>query len=780
MERTYCFGCGAEVPPSPVPGMSICTNCRFEASPEAQVWLVRHGDQNPQGPFPRAVIEDRIQRGLLAPGDEVSRPEGPWKTLDVHEDFRAWFCPGDARLEMRVQAAHSRSRIQQRADWRSRRRILIVGSLCVVTLGVSIGAWKTGAFVAPPDWIEATSATTGRAWDSLASLLGRARSEEEAARTLQAASELPGQDVVAALGLPDDRAPARLHYVRGRATLLASPTGSSEDAIRELEAAAAADPRNIQVLAALVEAWASTQAAHPERAERTIALVSRVNALDPESPAAAGARAALALAGGSFAEALAQADRCVALDPNNLGCQAHRARALMALERWSDARATWAGLTTRAPHVPSWGFALATTDVEDGRFRSARGRLDGLLARWPADPRLLALSTRIAWLTGDWLRARDDGTLALVGDPTDLDTRILAVQAALSANTPDEALTLLAPALSGSLDRAQHRTLFLLASHARRLAGDAPGAVEAARLSIGTEPSWAPGALALALAHLQAGDLTAAETDLKEADTRDLPSSEASNVLVAQGRIYLDQARPKAALASFERAVEVDPDNPAARLGLAETFLVLANGQRALQAVRDIALTVLEAHEARPPFHLCPLPPRDPEPLLEGLAGLTASDPTLEPAVLRAQGMIHQLSGDPARARPLLEQALKKDRQDAAARAMLGRLDMAQERWEEADGHLTALLVNPEFEALSSALLGSVRSMEGRDTDALSLLKRAVKISDRTGTFHRLLAAVLFHSGDAAAGLEQARRAWELDPQDWKARRIVLLQGPEA
>ena len=34
MERTYCFGCGAEVPPSPVPGMSICANCRFEASPE--------------------------------------------------------------------------------------------------------------------------------------------------------------------------------------------------------------------------------------------------------------------------------------------------------------------------------------------------------------------------------------------------------------------------------------------------------------------------------------------------------------------------------------------------------------------------------------------------------------------------------------------------------------------------------------------------------------------------------------------------------------------------
>jgi tetratricopeptide (TPR) repeat protein len=780
MERTYCFGCGAEVPPAPVPGMSICANCRFEATPETQVWMVRHGDQAPQGPFPRGVIEDRIQRGLVASTDEVTRPDGPWKPFDVHEDFRAWFCPGDARLEMRLQAIQSRTRIQKNDDSRIRRRVLIVVATCLVAIGVSIGAWKTGAFVAPASWIDTLSSFTSRSWDRAASLLGRARSEEQAARALQAEGELPGQDVIAALHALKEGVPARLHFVRGRSALLASPVDPPDEAIRQLEAAAAGDPKNVQILAALVEGWASTLKDHPERTEATLAIVSRVNALEVEGPAGAGARASLALAGGSYAEALAQADRCIALDPDNLGCQAHRARALMELDRWAEARTTWVGLTTKAPHVPSWGFALAATDTEDGRLRSARGRVDGLLASWPTQPAILALSARIAWSTGDWTRARDDGALALASDPSDVQTRILAVQAALSAGTPVEARELLGPALDDSMEKEARRTILLLDSHARRLDQDNAGAIAAATQALGGEPAWAPGALALALAHQQDEDLPAAEAALKDADTTGLPPSEAANVHVALGRIYLDQERPKAAIASFERAVEVDPDNPAARLGLAETYLVLANGPRALQAVRDAAMTVLEQQKARPPFLLCPLPARDPKTLLEGLSGLTTSDPSLEASVARAQGIVHFLTGEPARARPLLELALKRDRQDAAARVVLGRMAMAEERWVDADALLTPLLVNPECEALSAALLGFVRFSEARPADALSLLKRAVKLSDGTGTFHRLLAEVLFRTDDAAAGLEQARRAWQLDPQDWQARRVVLLYGPEA
>ncbi|MBN1336947.1 MAG: tetratricopeptide repeat protein [Deltaproteobacteria bacterium] len=760
--------------------MPICPNCRFEANPDIQAWMVRRGGQSAQGPFTRSVIEERIQQGQVEASDEVSRPDGPWKTFDTHEDFRAWFCPGDARLERRIQSIQSRDRNQVRKSWRARRRTLAVVGICIGAIGVSIGAWHTRAFVAPPEWIDSVQSFVGDTWGRALSLLGRARSEDHAARALQAQETLPGQEVIARLGPPRDNAPARLHFVRGRAALLSAPGTPPDHAIQELEAAAAADPENLQILAALVEGWASTVTVHPERNEATVALVSRIVSLDEDAPATSMARAALALASGSFPDALAQADRCLAIDPTNLGCQALRGRALMGLNRWSEARLAWIGLTGRAPHIPSWGFALAASDVEDGRFRSARGRLEGLLASWPNEPDLLALSARIAWLTGDWKRARDDATRALAGRPTDLPTRLLAVRGALAEGTPDEALGLLDAALDDLTNQEERRTLHLLASHARRLAGDTAGAAEAARQALGDEPSWGPGALALALAQLQEGDTSSAEVTLKEAYADDLSPSDASNVHVALGRVYLDQSRPKAAVASFERAIEVDPYNAEARLGLAETYLVLSNGPRALQVLRDIAMMVLEQRESQPPFRLCPLPARDSTPLLEGLEALVQSDPSLEMPVASARGIVHLLSGDPDAAVLLLKEVLRKDRQDAAARAMLGRHAMAEERWLDADALLTPLLVNPECEALSAALLGSVRSAVGRHTDALLLLRRAVKLSDGTGTYHRLLAEALFRSGDTSTGLEQARRAWQLDPEDWKARRAVLLYGPEA
>lgn len=200
---------------------------------------------------------------------------------------------------------------------------------------------------------------------------------------------------------------------------------------------------------------------------------------------------------------------------------------------------------------------------------------------------------------------------------------------------------------------------------------------------------------------------------------------------LSEGLAALLSGRPEQALASFQRAVALDPAAPSARHHLARALFNLGRQQEALALLQPLIAATPDYLEAR-----CSLA-----------------------HVLRALGLFDEAASQyqaAARAAPGLYPALFN----------LGVTELLRERPEPAlDAFLRCLALRPE-EPEAWLNQGLALHMAGRSSAALDSYRRLIELSPDSATGHYYLGSLLnelMRSEEAEIHLLRAR---ELDPED--------------
>lgn len=407
---------------------------------------------------------------------------------------------------------------------------------------------------------------------------------------------------------PADRAWA--HLVLGRAAIIA---GDSERAMTEARAAEEERPPGDELFdVALAETL--FRAGAPREAGRVLERWTSEHSIDPSRRAQL--RAELALDAGDLTTAEAQlADAAAGPRTDLLGARLADAKGEVEPARQGyEAAARDAGLFVEARR------RQGALELAQGRLDRAVALLGDALSRSPGDPLVVPTAVRAhlargendraAAIVADALARRADAPelLAARGEVEMAQrqwTTALATLRAVAPRRPEDAdlQARLGEAAwrCGERDAAQtafDATLRLNADHPRALWGKAVLAidardVEAARSALArVDAVRATGVhvdIAKARFALLAGMGERAIAEARRAAARAPRDGEMWNAL---GRLQLQAGRPRDAVVSFERALEIDPQDPEALTGRALVNIISGAEEPALNSIEAADLAI--------------------------------------------------------------------------------------------------------------------------------------------------------------------------------------------
>jgi tetratricopeptide (TPR) repeat protein len=559
---------------------------------------------------------------------------------------------------------------------------------------------RSGEALAAANQALALDDAHGRAWELKIEALGELRRWDEAAQAGRAAlgrrPRLPG-----------------LHLVMG--TVLGGQ-GRHEDSLRCFEQALALDPKELfargnRVIALIdLRRWADAEAAarelvadHPEdprpwtalgmvsagrnRYEEALEHYGRALAVDPRSDVALGARveSLRALRRWDEAEeaarelvaahphdpqshvslgwvhddqdhdavALEHYRRALEVDPGSSSAKRRQVAALRALGRWEDAETAAGELIAAHPDDPNSYVSLALVHDDQDRDEEALAQYDRALRIDPRDS--YVLRSRIDSLRA--LRRWDDAEAAA--------REVIA----LHPGDPMAYVNL------GWVYDDQDRDEEALAQYERAV--DVDPLNHAAR-------RWQVAALR---ALRRWDEAEAAARDLIAAHPGDL------NAHLNLGWVYDDQDRDEEALAQYERAVEIDPANYAARRAQVAVLRALRRWDEAETAGRAL----VAAHPGNPMAHV-------------------------------SLGWVHDWQNRSEEALARYQRAL--DIEPGNVYALRSRVDSfrALRRWDDAEAAARDLVAAHPGDPLSHLNLGWVHDDQDRDEEALAHYERALEI----------------------------------------------------
>ncbi len=314
--------------------------------------------------------------------------------------------------------------------------------------------------------------------------------------------------------------------------------------------------------------------------------------------------------------------------------------------------------------------------------------------------------------SGDLVAAVDALRTALDLDPDDVATRLHLGNALLSAARTDEA-----GVVFGEVLTMQPASAAALAGLGRvaMAAGDYADAIERFTAALERQPGADKLHHPLALAYRRSGDTEAARRHLALRGDRD-PAfvdpliaelgglSRSAQFYLQRGQAALEARNFPAAAADFERAVQYNPSDPAARATLGRVLQELGRDSEAL-AQLDAALEIAPTHAVANYFKgaLLERLGRDPEAAPFYRAALETDPDYAEPRLLLAYGLMRRKQFTAA-AEHLSRLAAQRPR-NVEVRYRLGLALLAADLCPQARGPLeAALAVNADYGPVLMAL----------------------------------------------------------------------------
>lgn len=431
--------------------------------------------------------------------------------------------------------------------------------------------------------------------------------------------------------------------------------------------------------------------------------------------------------------------------------------ARLALGEKKEAREAIAGAMAAMPGDAKVMVAQARVEAADGDAAAAMKQVDAALAAKPDDVNALAFKSELEMAQG----RREDGikTLERVVQlkPDMLAARLGLVAALADAGKADRAAELLEPAKKAAPQDPRVRYAEALVAYAR---GDMKGAQEAVLAVLGAAPKYLPALYLSGIVNYRLGAYGAAEEALRTVVSNAPDDSGARRMLAAtyvrNGRtaqaqqvlepalaktpndpvllraaaeVQLASNNPARAAEFYERANELDKNNAAGRIRLAQAQL--AAGGNDVAALKDLE-SIAAANPALPAADLAliaaHLRRRENDQALAAAEAFAKKQPT-NPLAYNLEGVVYSAKGDFANARASFERALKQDPAFTSAAYNLAQLDLmqrdtdaARKRYQEIlakdPRNEQALLATASIAAVKRAPAGEVKAAFDRAVDA--------------------------------------------------------------
>jgi tetratricopeptide (TPR) repeat protein len=586
--------------------------------------------------------------------------------------------------------------------------------------------------------------------------------------------------------LDERRGDPEVQYLYGRALALTGQTSLAEWSLRQ----AMNDPEWL-VPAGLQLAFGALETGdYPTAIEAT----GRVLEAHPDHLDARLMRAqAYARSPEHLEDTLAEVDRILKLDPENLEASEPRILALLALERTEEAGEAIAELGRRieesplGTREPAWH--CATTAIfadESGEAELAGKRWAECLERYPAHPNVVDSGVRFYDARGEFHRSLEILRRAQQEEPTSREYRTALAERLRFAGENQQAEALLRDATASEYPLLAAPAWSDLAQHHQAVGDHAAAAraieraVEAMRKVQEPPPQLL---LEQADALLLAGELDRALAVAEE-------TTLASHREMIRARVAQQRGQPVEALEHFDEAFRLWPDNPWARYYAALAAEAVGDFDRAIEEYRYAIRIGAAATDARVRLAQLHLAEQQPAAALEMLRVGTAQEPLdLEGELLSLR--LWAWSGRTEWVRSALE-AVREGRRDQLGRAAAGAAEGVRARagpaaaagalrsWE-AEG-----LVDLEDPGQADALRALVRFSGGtpRSREAEATVRAALRADPDAPALHEILGLSLELRDAPEARIREAyARALELDADNARALaglgRLALDDDPE-
>lgn len=254
-----------------------------------------------------------------------------------------------------------------------------------------------------------------------------------------------------------------------------------------------------------------------------------------------------------------------------------------------------------------------------------------------------------------------------------------------------------------------------------------PVAVDALTSVLTAEPDMPLARRYRAIAYQMAHRYADALADLQRLEAVTAPNLEDLILLGETRRLAGDKA---AALATFDRALQIAPGAPEPLLFRARTLRALERGPEAEAAFEAVLAADANNAEAR-----------------------------------RGLGEMALAAGDLTRANALYERLLSDDAQDVDAMIKLGVVRVRTQRLPEALQLFESAVAREPRNAEALVDLAGALAKSGRPAEAVSFFERALTAGGETTTALNGLAFSRLEAGDRQGGLRALRRSLSLDPR---------------
>ncbi len=447
------------------------------------------------------------------------------------------------------------------------------------------------------------------------------------------------------------------------------------------------------------------------------------------NPDDAGARVGLARAmlfSGDFDAALTEADAVVAREPGNADAHGVRAEVFRAQQRPDDVIAALNAAIEAQPGAVNYHYALVSMLLEQERFEEAESRLEAMTRVARNQPGTLYLQAFMDFRKNNLEAAREGVDEVLRQVPNHLLADLLAGNIHLRLN-----------------DHVRAR------QHLERVVARAPGQPLARR--------------ALAASYLATGDAARARETLEPllgGDLEDLPTMNLA------GQIYLASGDFDRASDYFARVSAANPDDVRARtsLGLAR----MAGGEAEAGFADLEAAAALDDTAAQPvvALILAHLRAGEFDKALSAHEQLARKLPD-HPQTHNLKGGILLAQSDLSGARAAFEKALEAEPGFLSAAVNLARIDLAQNRPDDAKARFEAIIARDPARPDPYIVMADLQRQTGATPDEVkATLERAVGANPAARSARTALARQLVLTNELPRALSIAQELSVAEPDD--------------
>jgi tetratricopeptide (TPR) repeat protein len=370
--------------------------------------------------------------------------------------------------------------------------------------------------------------------------------------------------------------------------------------------------------------------------------------------------------------------------------------------------------------------------------------------------------------TGDLSNALAEFVRAADLLPSDFDIQLKAGTLLLAANQADQALVRADAALKL---RSQDISALILRGNALAGLKSFDDALKSIEEAIRLEPDRGATFTQKGFIELASGRREEAEQTFKYAIKL---APDAIEGYLALGSYYWALGRPKEAEETFHAALKIKPTDAVTNRALASLYLATARTAEAEQYLRKVADTSGDPGSAMELANYYLIVGRSKDAITR-LTPLASGDQKI-PAARTMLARAHAQSGDRAKARAIVDEALKADRQDLDAQLIHGQLLSGDGAHDAALAAVKEAVGTHPTSAEAQLLLGKLYAARGDIEPAEDAFRQALKISPRLAAAHVELSRLLLSAGRTTASLQSAEEALRNEPFNLNVR-VALIRS---